>query len=300
MMRRLLANGEEVLGISRSIGYLNETVVEKYKCDVLEKDKLKKILIDFSPDRIVHMASPAFIPDSYNSPSQTYNLIFQGTLNLLEAIRELGLQCRLLYISSADVYGYGGGKGILSEDLPYDPINPYSSAKACSELLCGQYNRTYGMDTIIARPFNHTGSEQSRDFVCSNFAYQIASMKSMDKEMKIYTGNIDVKRDFLDVRDVVDAYVDLLKYAESGQVYNVCSSQAISIREIIKVLFEVGQVDRYEIVVDPAKVRTNDIALRIGDNSKIASLCGWKPQYDIRETMMSLLNYWEENCLNGK
>jgi GDP-4-dehydro-6-deoxy-D-mannose reductase len=205
----------------------------------------------------------------------------------------LDMSSRLLYVSSADVYGIGQ-KGILSEQDPLEPTNPYSTAKACSELLCKQFFYSYGTDVVIARPFNHTGPGQSVDFVCSSFAYQVANMQE-GLEKRLVTGNIDVERDFLDVRDVVEAYMGLLKYGTSGDVYNVCSNKAVSIREIVKLLFRFAGIEEYEIEIDSTKVRENDVALRVGDNSKISTNIEWSPNYTINQTIEDLFEYWREN-----
>jgi Nucleoside-diphosphate-sugar epimerases len=297
MTKKLLSHGVEVLGISRSVSELNGEATEKYQCDVQQKTKLKEILHFYRPDYIVHLAGPAFIPDSINKPETTYNVIFQGTLNLLESIRELELSAKLLYISSADVYG-ANSKSFLSEQDSIEPNNPYSSAKACAELACKQYFHSYGMDIMIARPFNHTGPGQSSDFVCSNFALQIASMRN-GTSCRLMTGNIDVERDFLDVRDVVEAYFELLKSGKSGEIYNICSNQAISIRSIIEMLFRVADIEDYTIEVNNDRVRKNEISLRVGDNSKIMNTTNWSPQYTMNQTVTDLFKYWKENMHVG-
>lgn len=288
----LIGKGLDVLGISRSDGFLNGQKNSKYRCDILDVDRLGKILQSFQPDYIVHLAAPAFIPTSLKVPKHTYDLVFIGTLNLLECVRKLELNTKILYVSSADVYG-NSLNSILSELDSCKPINPYSSAKACSELMCQQYFHSYGIDVVIARPFNHTGPYQSTDFVCSDFAYQIASMTDKS-EKKIFAGNIDVKRDFMDVRDVIEAYYKLLTHGRSGEIYNVSSGRASSIREIITMLFNYAGITNYEIVKDPQKVRSNDVPVRIGDSTKILQHTGWKPRYLLDETIEDLYRYWKE------
>lgn len=290
MTKYLLDKNIEVLGVSRSKSYLNNIETKDFRCDIMQVERLNKIVSDYRPDYIIHLASPAFIPNSISSPSVTYNTIFFGTLNVFESIRNNAINAKVLYVSSADVYG--SNEGVLLETDQYNPINPYSSAKACSEMLCRQYVNNYGMDIVIARPFNHTGPGQSSDFVCSNFAYQIAAMKNSGK---LYTGNIDVKRDFLDINDVVDAYHKLLLYGERGQIYNVCSGQAVSIREIIEILFKHAKILDYQIEIDSNKVRKDDISLRIGSNAKICKKVGWAPAIKIEETLFQLYSYWKEN-----
>jgi len=288
----LLKRNMEVLGISRSMGYLDGKPDTRYQCDILKKNMLKKIVASYRPDYIVHLASPAYIPHSLRNPKKTYQTIFGGTLNLLEIVSELRLPSRILQVSSADIYGRNL-KDLLQEDEPYDPINPYSAAKACAEILCKQFHATYGLDIIIARPFNHTGPGQSADFACSNFACQIATMRP-DEDKVIYTGNVDVRRDFLDVRDVVEAYTRLLEKGQSGEIYNVCSGQGIFIREIIKKLYHIANFPDGKFEIDPKRARRDDIKSRVGDNRKIVTTTGWTPKIGIDQTLSDLYLYWKE------
>jgi GDP-4-dehydro-6-deoxy-D-mannose reductase len=292
LSQAMMERNIEVVGISRSRGFINNQDNDQYKCDILDKSKLITILQSFQPDYIVHLAGPAFIPDSFNKPQKTYEVIFNGTLNLLESVKELELTSKILYVSSADVYGLGN-KSILNEMEHFDPINPYSAAKACSELLCKQFYNSYGLNIVTARPFNHIGPGQSTDFVCSSFAYQVAAMENRE-EKKLITGNIDVKRDFLDVRDVVEAYIQLLLQGVNGEAYNICSGVAISIRGVIEILFKQAGIIHYEVEINPLKVRKNDIPIRLGDNSKIRLLTGWSPTYRIEQTIADIYNYWRE------
>ncbi|GGI46256.1 dTDP-glucose 4,6-dehydratase [Paenibacillus marchantiophytorum] len=296
LSQTMMEENIDVLGLSRSTGFTNNKENDQYKCDILDKFKLKEIISTYRPDYIVHLAGPAFIPDSFNRPQKTYEIIFNGTLNVLECVKELELDTKVLYVSSADVYG-GNSKTFLTEDEHFDPRSPYSAAKACSELLCRQFTNSYGLNTVIARPFNHTGPGQSKDFVCSSFAHQIAAMEG-EKEKKLHTGNIDVKRDFLDVRDVVNAYINLLTNGVSGETYNISSGKATSIRDIIDMLFKEASINEYDIIIDPLKVRDNDIPIRVGDSDKLRALSGWAPKYKIEQTIADIFHYWKEKSLH--
>ncbi|MDP4096273.1 GDP-mannose 4,6-dehydratase [Paenibacillus sp. P96] len=288
----LLSKGLDVVGIARSKGFVNGQESAEWRCDVLDAGRLEAILRSYRPDYVIHLAAPAFIPASLKAPKPTYEIMFQGTLNLLECVRKLGLDSKILYVSSADVYG-DSRKATLTEEDPCKPINPYSSAKACAELMCQQYFHSYGLDAVMARPFNHTGPGQSKDFVCSDFAAQIAGLTEYS-EKKLYTGNIDVRRDFLDVRDVAEAYCRLLTDGRSGEIYNISSGYAVSIREIIGLLFNHAGIADYEIVQDPQKVRMHDIAVRAGDSSKLRRDTGWQPRHSLSETIQELLQHWKE------
>lgn len=294
LMKKLSEENFEVMGVSRTSGFINQKAENHWRCDIQDKSRMKHIIEEFRPDRIYHLAAPAFIPDSYKVPRRTYDIIFNGTLNILECIKELELKSKFLFVSSADIYGNAlPDNQILTEAIGFHPINPYSSAKACSELLCRQFYETYGTQIVIARPFNHTGPGQSEDFVCSNFAKQIAMMNKT-KNRTLLTGNIDVSRDFLDVRDVVNAYYDILEKGTIGETYNVCSGKCISIRQVIEMLFESSEISSYYISEDLTKMRSKDISIRLGSNEKLRGATAWKPDYNIKDTLMELYHYWRE------
>lgn len=294
LTKALLDRNHEVYGLSRT-GEQSDLQMQVWSCDILDKDPLKKLLADLRPDNIIHLAAPAYIPDSLLNPDETYNVILHGTLNLLNVIRELGLPTKLLYVSSADVYGKINTADPLKENCYYDPINPYSAGKACAELACRQFHSTYGLDVIIARPFNHTGPGQSASFVCSNFARQIAEISMQETGSNIIkTGNIHVSRDFLDVRDVTNAYCLLLEKGISGEVYNVCSGQAYLLEDVVDNLFRIAGIQQYQIVTSREKVREKDIPIRIGCNHKLIEQTGWGMHYHLDKTLEDLYCYWRD------
>ena len=295
LSNKLLEDGYEVIGISRSKPLNRE--IRYTSCDINDSATIEAVLKATKPDEIYHLAGTGFIPQSYHNPMNVYNTIFNGTLNLYESLRKLDLDAKVLYVSSADVYGEGTGKAFNETD-EIRPSNPYAGAKACAELASQQYNESYQIRIIRARPFNHTGPKQSSNFVCSNFARQIAEMEIKGKS-KIDVGNLKVKRDFLDVRDVVSAYYKLMKQGRVGHVYNVSSNISVSISEVLDYLFLYSEIKSPNIRVDMEKVRANDASVRFGDNFKLSSDTGWLPQYDLRDTMRELLDYWRNELTSS-
>jgi GDP-4-dehydro-6-deoxy-D-mannose reductase len=289
LCERLLNEGYQISGISRRSEFqLNGTSF--HSCEINDKDKLKQILASYKPTEIYHLAGPAFIPFSYNNPLLVYDILVNGTLNLYEAVRELELDTKILYVSSADVYGNGNGIA-LDEEMLLHPTNPYAGGKACADLISEQYVNSYGLQIIRARPFNHTGPRQADSFVCSSFAHQIAVMERENKK-EINVGNITVARDFLDVRDVVTAYHLLLQKGTIGEVYNVCSGGATKISEMLDWLFDYSNVSHSKVSVDPDKLRSIDAAVRFGNNKKLCRDTGWYPRHNLKETMKDMLYYW--------
>jgi GDP-4-dehydro-6-deoxy-D-mannose reductase len=173
------------------------------------------------------------------------------------------------------------------------PRNPYSVSKVAAEALCYQYSQTSSFDCIMARPFNHIGPNQSSRFVVSDFAKQLVEIKAGLREPFLNVGNIDVSRDFTDVRDVVSAYLQLLKHGRNSEVYNVCSGTAITIREIIGIMVNVLGID---VVVqkDASRFRRAEQKIVCGKAVKIRDELGWAPTISIHQSIEDILNYWEK------
>jgi len=170
-------------------------------------------------------------------------------------------------------------------------VNPYALTKIGGEILCRFYSQIESLDIVIARPFSHTGPGQSPDFVCSDWAFQIAQIEKKYKNPLIKVGNIDVKRDFLDVRDVVNAYILLMEKGEKGEVYNISSGDAISLREILAILLSFS-AEVIEIEVDPKKKRKIDIPLLVGDCQKFRRMTSWERKISLSQSLHELLQYW--------
>ncbi|QCT04500.1 NAD-dependent epimerase/dehydratase [Paenibacillus algicola] len=288
LSKALLDQNYEVYGISRSQPSNNE--IKFYHCDIRDADKLEILLREINPDEIYHMAGPAYVPQSYENPIDVYNIIAGGTLNLYEAVKRLGLASKILYVGSAEVYGADSTHPFNESDL-LRPKNPYAGAKACADIISQQYVLTYNLNIIRARPFNHTGPYQSANYVSSDFAKQVAECERSGRR-EVRVGNIHLQRDFLDVRDVIDAYLLLMRYGSSGNVYNVSSMKAKPISVLLDYLLMETKYNDWEIYVDPYKTRLKDITIRIGDNSKLIQETGWTQKYELSETMRDLLNYW--------
>lgn len=293
LSEKLIDNGYEVVGLSRTPAQNKN--IEYIACDIRDSDRVYNVLKDSKPDEIYHLAGSGFIPISYSRTDETYNTIVNGTLNLYEALRKLDMDSKVLFVGSAGVYGDGKGAPFTEIDLLH-PNNPYAGAKACADLISEQYARAFNMRIIRARPFNHTGPKQSQDFVCSSFAQQIANVEKQISSF-IRVGNLDVKRDFLDVRDVVDAYTLLMKKGKDGEAYNVSSNHAVSISELLRLLLEHSKLENPLIEIDTNKVRELDAYIRLGNNTKLIKDTNWSPKYEIKHTMRDLLNYWRDTVM---
>jgi GDP-4-dehydro-6-deoxy-D-mannose reductase len=233
------------------------------------------------PSVVFHLAAATFVPDAIDAPMATYVTNVRGTANIAQAVREYARDCnkpvRLIFTSSAEVYGQQPLQAFpLRETCAPSPANPYAASKAAAEMLLLGEARSLGLDVIITRAFNHVGPGQDDRFVVPSFAAQLARIAGGGAPV-LYAGNLDSKRDFLDVRDVVRAYVMLAQRGRPGEIYNVCSGVARSIRDVLGALIRTAHV-AVEVRDDPARQRPADVALSVGDPAKLRAETGWEPQ----------------------
>jgi len=265
--------------------------IDLFLCDVTDGERLRELISRSAPEVIFHLAAKSNVGLSWGERKDIFTVNFMGTLNLLEAIRELGCKARVLFVGSADEYGKVSSGEPITEDYPLKPTSPYAVSKAAAELLCYQYSHADESDIIMVRAFNHTGPRQPPTFVCSEFARQIARIEAGLQPPVINVGNLDVTRDFSDVRDVVNAYYMLAEKGKSAEIYNVCSGKAITIREILEKLLSIA-TKTIEIKEDESKVRKVDLPLLLGDNSKINNATGWQPKIHSDKTLEDILEFW--------
>jgi len=261
------------------------------RLDIRSEKELTAAIAEVDPDWVVHLAALSHVKLSWEKRRDTLETNLIGTLNLLEAVRKQAPGARFLFVSSSDVYGRGTAEQPLREDDPVLSMNPYALTKLGGEKLVDFYRRIEKLDAVIARSFPHTGPGQSADFVCSDWAFQLASIEKGLREPVIRVGNLDVSRDFLDVRDVVKAYAALLRRGRKGEIYNVSSGRATALRDILDRLLSGIPVD-IKVEIDPAKLRKTDIALLSGDNRKIRQETHWNPVIPFEETLQDLLDDW--------
>lgn len=262
--------------------------------DIRSSDDVRRRVQEIKPDWVFHLAAVSNVRHSWSMRKETLETNIIGTLNLLEGIREFSPDARILYVSSSDIYGKGTHAGEpLTEKEEVLSMNPYAYTKWTAELLCQFYTRVEKMDIVIARPFPHTGPGQSADFVCSDWAYQIAQIEKgrIDPVMKV--GNISVERDYTDVRDVVCAYGGLIEKGKPGEVYNVCSGRSYSLQSVLELLLSFTQRD-ITVRVDSQKLRKADIVRLVGDNKKIKEALSWEPHIPLERSLKELLEYWRQ------
>lgn len=259
-------------------------------CDITERDAIGNLVERTKPREIYHLAAQSSSALSFSDPYGTIVSNLVGCLNLLEAVRQEGVAAQVLIVSTGEVYGVGSPEP-LPEDAPLRPITPYAASKVSAEIVARQYYESFGLPVVLTRPFNHTGPGQSSQFALSSFARQVAEAEQGLRPARIEVGNLDVCRDFLDVRDVVQAYVTALAEGVPGETYNISSGETPSLRDLLDLLLDLADV-RIEVGVSQDRLRRVDIPVLCGDSSKLRAQTGWRPRFTIAETMRDLLDHW--------
>jgi len=264
-----------------------------FSLDLRDKEAMMAFLKEEKPTQIYHLAAQPFVPKAIEDPWETQAINLGGTLTLLEGLHRNQMPARLLYVSSADIYGRQAlDNHPLKESLTPKPSNPYSASKLASEVYCQQYSRySPYLEVVIARPFNHIGVGQNDDFAIPNFCRQICESKRK-AERTVLVGDLSPTRDFTHVKDIVQGYITLMEKAESGEVYNICSGTETSMQTILQLLIEISG-EPIGIQVDPSRVRPTETKRLVGSFQKIAEL-GWSPKYPLKEILKEVYQTYAE------
>lgn len=265
-----------------------------YNLDILNIEEIISLLFEARPDSIFHLAAQSSVGVAWKNPLLTIDINIKGSVNVMDAVRELYYKPRILLIGSGEEYGHiEKGETPIREENRLRPGNIYAATKVCQNMIGNIYAQAYDMEVMMVRAFNHIGPTQSPTFVVSDFCRQVAEIEKGIREPVMYVGNLDARRDFTDVRDVVEAYGLLAEYGKPGETYNVGRGEAISIREILEMIIALSDRD-IRIEIDKNKLRPVDVPIIEADISKIHSLTGWKPKIPLKQTIEETLNYWRE------
>lgn len=264
--------------------------------DVRDQGAIRALVEGAPPDAVIHLAAQTFVPEAFRDPRATFEINLLGTLNLLQALQHARFAGRFIYVSTGDVYGAVPEAALpVGETRAVAPRNPYAVSKVAAEALCRQWCMTEGLDVVVVRPFNHIGPSQSDRFVVADFAHQVAAIKRGRRPARVAVGDIDVTRDFTDVRDVVRAYFALLERGCAGEIYNVCSGTEHSIRSILERLARLAGVD-VALEQESGRFRKAEQRRMRGDPAKLVAATGWNTTTPLDASLAAMLEHWENKA----
>lgn len=259
-----------------------------------DADWARQVLADTAPDYIFHLAAQASTPVAVADPAGTLIPNILGQLNILQGCVALKLDPVVLIVGSGDVYGMVRPEDLpLTEDTPLRPTNPYAVSKITQDMMGLQYFLSHHLRCVRVRPFNHIGPRQGDAFVVASFARQIAEAEAGLRSPVLQVGNLDTARDFTDVRDMVRAYWLAVRKGQPGEVYNIGSGRATSIRDLLMQLVAMSHT-RLTIAVDPAKLRKSDVSAVRSDCTRFRQATGWQPAIPMEQTLRDILAYWRQ------
>jgi GDP-4-dehydro-6-deoxy-D-mannose reductase len=263
--------------------------------DLRHAARVHSAVASLMPEAVLHLAAQSSVASSFEDPSPTFAINFLGTLNLLQALSAAGFQGVFLYVSSAEVYGHMAEADLPArETQPLRPRSPYAVSKVAAEALCYQWSQTQNFRIVLTRPFNQIGPGQDVRFAIADFAHQIVQIRRGQRPPFLTTGDLDVTRDFTDVRDAVRAYRMLLERGQNGEIYNLCSGEGRSLRSLLELLLNIAGVHA-DLRVDPARIRPAEQRRVIGNPGKIESTVGWAPEIPLETTLEDILQAAEED-----
>ena len=267
--------------------------------DIMDGKAVLAALEEKRPEYIFHLAAQSSVAYSWKNPELTVDVNIKGALHLLEALRTLkekdGYNPHVLMVGSSEEYGRPQTEdGRIDENHPVHPVNIYAATKACQNMLARIYAEAYGLNIVMTRSFNHIGPGQAPTFVVADFCQQVAKIERGEQEPVIRVGNLSAKRDFTDVRDVVNVYASLIDYGKTGETYNIGTGQAYSIQEILNMIIAESSID-IKIEVDEDKLRPVDVPIIEPIIKKLETVASWSLTFKIKETIKDMLTFFRQD-----
>ena len=292
LIDEMQADGMEVFATKLPHEKLDQVHASVYDLDIMDKEAIVGLLFEIRPDYIFHLAAQSSVGLAWKNPGLTVDVNIKGSINVMDAIRELFYKPRVLLIGSGEEYGHIlPGETPITEENALRPGNIYAATKACQNMIGNIYSKAYDMELVMVRAFNHIGPGQAPMFVVSDFCKQVVEIEKGLREPGMKVGNLAARRDFTDVRDVVKAYVKLIQWGKSGETYNVGSGNAQEIRSVLNLIISKSTAD-ISVEIDPNKLRPVDVPIIEADIAKLNRLTGWLPQIPLEQTIQETLDYW--------
>lgn len=292
----LLKGDHQIIGIINKSNLQDTENVRYESGNILDRGFLEDLVKKHQPDSIIHLA--AIAPTWSQDPENIFKINLLGTLNLYQAIESLkkmsGINPKIIYVSSAEVYGKTTSPEKITEDSPFFPANFYGSSKVAADRLSYQISQSSGLKIIIIRPFNHTGPGQQKGFFVPDMASQIVEIERDNSKNELLVGNLESIRDISDVRDIASGYKKMLESEFiPGEAFNLCSGTGIRMEDLLKKLLSMAKKE-IKIIKDPKRMRPSEVPITVGDNTKFKNLTGWEPKIPLDQTLQDTLEYWRQ------
>lgn len=281
-------NGYEIFGSDRAIP-TTQFNFPFYEADITNTQEVNKVIHTVLPDMIINLAAISSVGQSWEMPQLTMDINVIGALNILEAARSIQPMTKVMFIGSSEEYVISNYP--LNENQQLNASNPYGISKITQEQFAKLYREQYGLKIYYVRPFNHTGIGQRDSFVLPSFCKQVAEIEKTGKPGIVYVGNLNVKRDFSHVKDIVRAYRMIAESTNCETVYNVGSGKAYSLAEILCYIVSLSNQE-ITIEVDPYRFRPSDQPVICCDYTRIKNDLGWEPEYDIKQALNEMYQYY--------
>lgn len=263
-----------------------------HRVDLLDLAEITRLMIRVRPNVIHHLAAQSSGAVASHDSWRTLETNARTQYNTLEAIRTVEMETRIVVAGSSDEYGQTAPEcNPIDEHAPLLPTTPYALSKVIQDVMAYQYFASHHLHIVRTRPFLQLGPRRSDHFVAGAFARQVAEIVLGRREPVILVGNIDLQRDFTDVRDVADAYGLLAEHGEAGEVYNIASGIARTLREMLTTMLEVAGVQA-EIQTDASRRRPGEAPLLVGDPAKLHAATGWTPSITFQQSVTDTLAFW--------
>jgi GDP-4-dehydro-6-deoxy-D-mannose reductase len=291
LAERLVKSGYTVHGLDRWATW-DDPNITYYQGDILDTATLREMLASIEPQLIFHLAAISFLPDADFSPRHALDINVMGSTSVLDAARQACPAGSVLLVGSSKQYGDRLVSDSIGEEQPCNPSNFYGVSKSLAERVGLQYVRQYGLDVRFPRSFNHPGPGQPPQFVCSDWAKQVAAIARKKLSPVIHVGDLSPTIDFTDVRDVVRAYAAILEKGKKGEAYNVCSGKGIALDSILSHLMKKCAVP-IAVTPDASKIRAHKTSVKItGNHAKLTRDTGWTPSVPMEQTLDDIYQYW--------
>lgn len=297
LVAALLADGVEVHGtLLPGLGETPPPGTTGHEVDITDADSMAALMAEVAPDGVVHLAAAASVGQSFTDPDGTWRVNVEGTRGVLEGLRRGAPRARMIMALSGEEYGRVPLDQLpVTEHTPLNPVSPYAKSKVAADQLCEQYHLDHGLAVVRLRAFNQVGPGQDLRFVVPSICKQIADAEMAgDGVCSLELGNIETRRDFMDVRDVVGAYQLLLAQGDPDRTYLAGTGRSHSIRDLVDIAVSLARIP-VQVTSDPSRIREGEQPDLYASARALEDL-GWAPRIPLERSIKDTLDYWRDRA----